>query len=252
MSLLPIRADLLPFLEDYLPPREAPTPDVKPFVTLTYAQSLDSRISKGRGQRTVISHFETKTMTHYLRYHHDGILVGAGTALADNPGLNCQWSPEDTIPNAKCSPRPIIIDPRCTWHYEGSKMQRLQLQGSGKPPIVVVKKKPPQSKITDSKVVYFEAPLNSNKHFDWLALVRALKREFGINSIMVEGGAVVINELLARPDVVDSLIVTIGATYLGEQGVGVSPPSGEVTLTYVDWWKGTLDSVMAARLLRRA
>ncbi|CEP64223.1 2,5-diamino-6-(ribosylamino)-4(3H)-pyrimidinone 5'-phosphate reductase LALA0_S10e05314g [Lachancea lanzarotensis] len=249
MSLVPLRDDLVPFLKSYLPSNEEQRPGLKPFVTLTYAQSMDSRISKGKGVRTVISHLETKTMTHYLRFHHDGILIGVGTALADDPGLNCKWSPVDKIADMQCSPRPIILDPQCKWRYEGSKLQELAAQNLGKPPVVVVNKLPAWT--TKAKAVtYVEAPVGPDGKFDWLPLFLLLKRQFQLNSIMVEGGAVVINELLSRPDIVDSIIVTIGAKYLGIQGVEVSPPAGEIEMDDVAWWKGSKDAVVAARLHR--
>lgn len=62
----------------------------QPFLTLTYAQSLDSHLSLAPGVRTTLSGAETKAMTHFLRSRHDAILVGAGTAVADDPGLNCR------------------------------------------------------------------------------------------------------------------------------------------------------------------
>lgn len=40
---------------------------------------------------------------------------------------------------------------------------------------------------------------------------------------MIEGGATIINDLLSRPDLVDSVIITIAPTFLGEGGVVVSP-----------------------------
>ncbi|SCV00574.1 LAME_0G10638g1_1 [Lachancea meyersii CBS 8951] len=245
MSLIPLRDDLVPFLKPYLPANKVQGPDSKPFVTLTYAQSLDSRISKGKGLRTVISHLETKTMTHFLRYHHDGILIGVGTALADDPGLNCKWCPTGETADWQCSPRPIILDPHCKWQYRGSKMHELCTQKQGKPPVIVVKKRPAQIAVIRD-VTYLEAPLNVDGNIDWLPLLELLQSEFQLDSIMVEGGAVVINELLSRPDVVDSLIVTIGAKYLGKQGVEVSPPAGEVELDGISWWKGLQDAVMAA------
>ncbi|SCU88931.1 LAFA_0E15324g1_1 [Lachancea sp. 'fantastica'] len=249
MSLIPLRDDLVPFLGPYLPSNGERKSSTKPYVTLTYAQSMDSRISKGKGVRTVISHLETKTMTHYLRYHHDGILIGVGTALADDPGLNCKWSPTDETAGLHCSPLPIILDPHCKWRYEGSKLQELALQKLGKAPVIVVNKTPVwASKV--KAVNYVEAPLNAEGRFDWLPLLRQLQKELQLNSIMVEGGAVVINELLSRPDIVDTLIVTIGAKYLGQQGVEVSPPAGEIEMDEVAWWKGTNDAVVAAKLHR--
>ena len=55
------------------------------------------------------------------------------------------------------------------------------------------------------------------------ALLRKL-REFGIRSLMVEGGARVIQSFLNEPrnasDVIDSVIVTVAPTFVGDDGVG--------------------------------
>lgn len=97
-------------------------------------------------------------------------------------------------------------------------------------------------------VTYINGPLGPNGDFDWLALMHMLKGEYDLQSVMVEGGAFVINELLSRPDIVDSLIITVGAKFLGKQGVEVTPPSGEIVLQEVQWWRGKVDAVMGARL----
>ncbi|KAL3233412.1 2,5-diamino-6-ribosylamino-4(3H)-pyrimidinone 5'-phosphate reductase [Nakaseomyces bracarensis] len=239
--MLRIREDLPPFLNKYLPSNS----EGRMFVTLTYAQSVDAKISKGQGIRTTISHLETKAMTHFLRYHHDAILIGSGTVLADDPGLNCKWCPfeETASPHrmAENSPRPIIIDTKQKWKYTGSKMQELYEQGMGKEPIVVVENEPTVRERGVSYLVYGESKIEWNKLFD------RLLKDYNIKSVMVEGGAHVINQLLARPDVVNSVIVTIGSVYLGENGVTVSPPD-EVKLLDIDWWTGTADSILCAKL----
>ncbi|HUM70564.1 MAG TPA: dihydrofolate reductase family protein, partial [Chloroflexota bacterium] len=48
----------------------------RPFVTLSYAQSLDGSIAARRGQPTPLSGPEAMRMTHHLRAGHDAILVG--------------------------------------------------------------------------------------------------------------------------------------------------------------------------------
>lgn len=244
--MLSIRNDLPPFLDKYLPSHSN---NRKMFVTLTYAQSIDAKISKGPGIRTTISHIETKAMTHYLRYHHDGILIGSGTVLADDPGLNCKWAPDPgaIYPNhdlEEYSPRPIIIDTKGKWKYTGSKMHELHTNGMGKEPIVVVAMEPAIKEAGVSYLVYGDEPI------EWNILFERLWNEYQMRSVMVEGGAHVINQLLARPDVVDSLIVTIGSVFLGEEGVTVSPPQ-EVELIDIDWWSGTSDSILGARLLQK-
>eukprot|EP01049_Picozoa_sp_SAG25_P027551 SAG25_NODE_14405_length_255_cov_0.666667_1_plen_84_part_11 len=42
-------------------------------------------------------------MTHELRAMHDGILVGVGTVIADNPSLTVRLCPGS-------SPRPLVLD----------------------------------------------------------------------------------------------------------------------------------------------
>lgn len=94
-------ASARPFLEPYLPPlstQEEPTAAningqhgrSRPFTTLTFATSLDSALSLAPGVRTVLSGPQSKAMTHYLRSRHQAILIGVGTANADDPGLNCR------------------------------------------------------------------------------------------------------------------------------------------------------------------
>ncbi len=59
----------------------------RPFVTLSYAQSVDGSIASARGLRSTLSGPESLRFTHALRAGHDGILVGVGTVLADDPEL---------------------------------------------------------------------------------------------------------------------------------------------------------------------
>lgn len=59
----------------------------------------------------------------------------------------------------------------------------------------------------------------------WKSILQAIRAK-GIRSIMVEGGGGVINALLSTENasIVDSVIITIAPTWLGQGGVVVSPP----------------------------
>lgn len=59
----------------------------RPFVHLKLAMSLDGRISLNRSVSTVLSSEAALERVHELRHEHDAILVGANTALIDNPSL---------------------------------------------------------------------------------------------------------------------------------------------------------------------
>jgi 2,5-diamino-6-(ribosylamino)-4(3H)-pyrimidinone 5'-phosphate reductase len=208
------------FLDPYLPPcnptdQSSGTPKQHdlPFVTLTYACSLDGMIALATGVRTSLSGPETKSMTHYLRLKHDAILVGAGTAVADAPSLNCRY-PGAGIDS---QPRPVIVDPRGRWQMDGSAVCKLADEGRGKEPWVVGlaangSERAPELVLSEG----------GDGVIEWEEVLKALKAKC-IDSVMIEGGATVINTLLLRPDLVDSVIVTIAPTWLGQGGLAACP-----------------------------
>ena len=59
----------------------------RPFVHLKLAMSLDGRISLNRSVSTALSGDAALKRVHELRHEHDAILIGANTALIDNPKL---------------------------------------------------------------------------------------------------------------------------------------------------------------------
>lgn len=59
----------------------------RPFVHLKLACSLDGRIATRTGDARWITGEESRARVHLLRRRYDAILVGAGTAVADDPAL---------------------------------------------------------------------------------------------------------------------------------------------------------------------
>lgn len=202
-------------------------------------------------------------MTHFLRSKHDAIIVGAGTTIADDPSLNCR------LGGAKFEdqPRPVIIDPDHRWNVGKSKVWQLARQGVGRGPIVFVTRnvdKECNRAMEDNDSLYVitprevvATPSGAKEEIPWVCILKTLKGR-GHKSVMVEGGAGVINTLL-RPDnlhLIDSVIVTIAPTWLGQGSVTINPgrryEDGEIRsalrLKDTKWHQFGEDVVMCGRV----
>lgn len=60
----------------------------RPFVTLKLATSLDGRIAMASGESQWITGPQARLQVHAMRARHDAIMIGGGTARADDPMLN--------------------------------------------------------------------------------------------------------------------------------------------------------------------
>ncbi|KAF4964864.1 hypothetical protein FSARC_7255 [Fusarium sarcochroum] len=265
MSELSFPASSAAMLESRLPlATPAGASPSRPFVTLTFATSLDSSLSLAPGVRTRLSGPGSKAMTHYLRSRHAAILIGVSTLLADSPALNCR------ISGAASQPRPIIVDPHLRWApSHADKVLEVARLGNGLAPFVLTGVDPQRLPAANVAVLeqhggkYIHVPAapsgpNDRMRFDWRNVFNALLQE-DLSSVMVEGGGKIINSLLdpSFHDLVDSVIVTIAPTWLGQGGVVVSPdrlqdstgvPIPAARLSDVSWHPFGEDVVLCGKL----
>src|SRR5262249_13583781 len=76
----------------------------RPWVLFKSAMSLDGKVATGGGDSKWISGEESRFRAHHWRAECDGVAVGIGTALADDPQLTAR------IKGVKHQPRRIVFD----------------------------------------------------------------------------------------------------------------------------------------------
>lgn len=74
---------------------------MRPRVTLKLATSLDGRIATAAGESQWITGEEARLVARRLRAEHDAVMIGIGTALADDPEL--------TVRGAALGPEPLRV-----------------------------------------------------------------------------------------------------------------------------------------------
>jgi GTP cyclohydrolase II len=174
----------------------------RPYVALKYAQSLDGRIATATGDSKWISGEPERRVSHALRAACDAVLVGAGTAVRDDPELTVRLV-------SGASPTRVVLD--STLRLPASA----KLLGSEAATLVVTTERSDPARRTAliQGGVGVEVVPDEGGHVDLGAALRRL-REKGFESVLVEGGARVITGLLAG-GLVDRMIVAVAPIVLG-------------------------------------
>lgn len=175
----------------------------RPFVTLSYAQSMDGCLTLHRGKDAPVSGAASKLITHRLRAMHEAILVGIGTLLADDPRLTAHrvGGPH---------PRPVVLDSRLRCPPGARLFDHPQTPIiAGVAPLDVDRRE--GLEVAGAEVLGL--PAGSDGRVALGALLAALA-ERDIGSVMVEGGAEVITAFL-RCRWVDYAVVTVAPVWAG-------------------------------------
>lgn len=164
----------------------------RPYVILKWAQTADGYLDKKResGKPLVISTPLMKQLVHQQRAENMAIMVGTRTVLMDNPRL-------------------------LTTHWSGRHPIRVTMDRHG---IL-----PQESNIfsNDSETIVYR------DNTDWEAMLADLSRR-NIHSVLVEGGARLLNSILAS-GIYDEVHVEISNAHLGKGEEGVEAPDYSFT-----------------------
>ncbi len=187
----------------------------KPFVQSKFAMTLDGKIATHTGHSKWITGEAARMNVHEIRHEVDGILVGVGTVLADNPSLTTR------LPQGGKNSTRIILDSKLRTPLDANVMDTTEAKT-----IIVT-----DSAIDRTKVAEYEAkgvqivyvPTNE-QGLDLNATLDALYQE-GITDILVEGGGAV-HASFVRQHLVNKYIVYVAPKIIGGEH-SISPVRGE-------------------------
>lgn len=196
----------------------------RPFVTLKLATTLDGRIATRTGESRWITGEEARTEVHRMRATSDAVMVGTGTALADDPMLTIRLPDHDGR-----QPLRIVLDakgrlpPTLAMFRSAKEVRTLVVRNHeelGPSPEGFLRSRP-----LPEAVQGITLPEREDGQIDLAQALRSMAAFLGLTRILVEGGAKLSAGLLAA-NLVDRLVWFRAPILMGGDGIPAVGPMG--------------------------
>jgi diaminohydroxyphosphoribosylaminopyrimidine deaminase/5-amino-6-(5-phosphoribosylamino)uracil reductase len=205
----------------------------RPFCLLKTAGSLDGRTAAADGTSQWITGPEARADAHRLRAESGAVVVGAGTALADQPSLTYR-NLEFEAGLVPTQPLRVVLD------GAGRVPATGPLFDLGIAPTLVLTTSAADAETcrawAEAGVEVEELPPDVGGGGVDVGVVLDVLGRRGIVQVMVEGGATLHGALL-RAGLADRLVVYTGGVVLGAGGIPLFAGPGPDTLTEASRWR---------------
>ncbi|MFX1450371.1 MAG: 2,5-diamino-6-(ribosylamino)-4(3H)-pyrimidinone 5'-phosphate reductase [Promethearchaeota archaeon] len=177
-------------------------PNGRPYVILNAAMSLDGKISTCTGGAEYSDELDWKRV-HKLRADVDGILIGIGTILKDDPKLRVKYF--------NGNPSRIIVDSKLSIPLEAKV---INFEREKYPTIIATTEQAPKEKIEALKKLNVEVLIcGPGPHVDLKDLMHKL-REKGFGTLMLEGGGT-LNFSMFEENLIDEVRICMAPVIVG-------------------------------------
>ncbi len=216
----------------------------RPYVTAKWALSLGGQSAARTGQSLYMTGPEARAEAHRLRAAHDAVLVGIGTALADDPQLTVRDAPGP-------SPLRVVLD------SEGRLPVSSRLLAAEGRTIVYVGTGAPRERLKPLAERAEVVAIGQGPRLPITAVLDDLGRR-DVTSLLIEGGATVHGAMFDQA-LVDRVTVFVAPLVLGGReappgvaGLGAASPASSLRLRDGSWRILGPDACFTATVKREA
>jgi diaminohydroxyphosphoribosylaminopyrimidine deaminase / 5-amino-6-(5-phosphoribosylamino)uracil reductase len=217
----------------------------RPFVLFKSAMSLDGKVATATGDSKWISGEMSRERAHRWRSHMDAVVVGIGTALADDPRLTSR------VDGVERQPRRVVFDSLARLPLDS----QLVAQADEVPLTVVVSRAAPRAATDALHNAGADVLLATGQH-EPARVVSALDGlgQRGIKSMLLEGGPHLAGAFLDAGEI-DELRLFVAPVLVGSrnardplEGVGAERIGEAVRATGLECHRIGEDVLLTARL----
>jgi 2,5-diamino-6-(ribosylamino)-4(3H)-pyrimidinone 5'-phosphate reductase len=197
-----------------------PTREARPYVLINMISSLDGKVAVS-GKAGSLGGPVDRTVMRTLRAHADAVMIGAGTLRAEKLTLAVPEDRARARESRGLKPQPLGVVATAT----GDVPLEENLLGSSPENLLIFasSETPQEHLLTLSSYASVEIvtgePSKPGGQLDLEEALSALKKRYGVNVLLVEGGPA-LNHALVSSGLADELFLTLSPKLLGGEGPG--------------------------------
>ncbi|EFH81036.1 bifunctional diaminohydroxyphosphoribosylaminopyrimidine deaminase/5-amino-6-(5-phosphoribosylamino)uracil reductase RibD [Ktedonobacter racemifer] len=189
----------------------------RPYVTAKWAMTLDGKLASHTGDASWISGSAARTWVHQLRDRVDAIMIGVGTAHADDPRLTIRLTEEQRVHPRTQRPNHlrIVVSSRGELN---AQLQLFQKQLAPGTCVIVSETSAPdqRERLRERGIQVIEVPADQTGRVDLMAALHILgQRE--IMHLLLEGGSSLLGSAFEHK-LIDHVAAFVAPKLIGGEG----------------------------------
>ena len=186
-----------------------------PWVIAKWAQTLDGSIAAADGGSKWISGKESRRLVHRLRARMDAVIVGVGTAMADDPMLTARRVP------LRRRARRVVVDPQLRLTERARLIATMDESnpvtlGVDQRLLAGPSRRMQQLAARGVEFVGLPAAAQSDRQLDLLPLLQHLAQARSATNVLVEGGGGLLGTLFEQ-QLVDQVVTFVAPKLLADE-----------------------------------